>query len=82
MCYYYHYNDDDIIMTIIMLLLLHPLCLLLGAPLEEGERANHLGHSYYDRELGAQAATLPASKLQWCWWRPLLASHHSENCSD
>lgn len=66
-------------LPLLLLLLLHPLCLLLlGAPLEEGERANHLGHSHYDRELGTQAATLPASKLQGWRRRHLLASDHSK----
>lgn len=37
--------------------------LLLGASLDQGKRAANLHDSLYDRELGAAASALPASKL-------------------
>lgn len=37
------------------------LC-LLDAPLEERERTSDLHDSHFDRELGSEASTLPASK--------------------
>lgn len=42
--------------------------------LEKGERAAYLHDSHYDRELGATAATLPASKISGRFWLESLYS--------